>query len=219
MATSRRFRQALWLRTPQAQSCRTSFTLIEVLLALSLATLLVTVTGRIAIQSVMTRQEVMRAVARLEREAALFERLNDDFANMLFGLPGDKTPLMVFGRPRQVLQFSVLSVIPTSEGSLHVIRRPSTVRYRLAGDRQEGSGLDLVREIIDRTGRSAKPVRETVARSVAGFKIEVLCDGKWERKYPPAGQRAAKARAVRVSCRWVGSKQPSTRTFGVEHGR
>lgn len=217
MSVSLTVRDLRALSLSQSHPRRTSFTLIEVLLALSLTALLVAVTGRIAVQAVTTRQSVGNTIVRLEREAGLFERLGADFAAILYVLPSEDPSLMVYGHPRQVLQLSALSPVPSLDESLHLVRRPATVRYRLVEDPHTDKELNLVRETIDLTGQSARPVSETVASQIAGFDVEVLCDDQWTDKYPPRTRRPAPARAVRITCRWSDSEKPVTRTFTLRH--
>ncbi len=194
-----------------------AFTLIEVLLALALTTVVLTVTGQIAVQSLRSRRQAAMAIDRIEREALLFGVLAEDFANIIHTPPGDRAPLMVFGHQRQVLQLSALSSIATLNGDLHLIIRPATVRYRLV--RHGDEMFDLIREVIDSTTPAAKAARETLASNVAGFDVEVLCDGMWGRSFPLSGDSVAAATAVRVSCRWGDKAQTTTRMFLVPHGK
>lgn len=198
--------------------CVSAFTLIEILLALSLTTLVIAVTGQIAVQSILTRDEARRIVNSLERDAHLFHQLSNDFANLLHGLPGDEKAVMVFGSQRQVLQLSALSPMPDREGALHVIRRPATIRYRLDGRQCETTGCDLVREVLDRTRAGARAVRETIATKVAGLKIEVLLEDTWVEKFPPSNGQSGSPLAVRVSCRWL-EMEASTWTLTIPSDR
>ncbi len=208
-----RRRRNLWLRLRRP---RPSFTLVELLAALALTALVVAITGRIALQGVNTRKAVTDLISRLEGEAVVFESLREDFATLLTGLPGDQTPVRVFGAPRQVLQLSTLAAITQGNATLHLVRRPATVRYRLAGEGSE-KGLDLVREVIDRTDAGARPVSETIGRHLASFALEVLAKNKWTTGQPAKDDRPEDVQAVRVTLGLSGG-DPVTRTFVVSSG-
>ncbi len=217
-------------KLPALRSQR-SFTLVEVLVALALTTLVVSLTGRIAVQTLTTRKAVTRIAARLERDAVVLDRLAQDLSNLLPGLPDDKSPLLLLGDRLPVLQLSALTTMPGHDDSLHLTRYPATVRYRLTGRRGEPGGLTLVRETIDRTDRAAIPRRETIATGVKELSMEILTDGDSYSKYPPASGQAsasgyAPARghtldpwAVRVTLRWIDSERSWTRTLPVPHAR
>ncbi len=203
-------------RSPQHVPTRQSaFTLIEVLLALALTTVVLTVTGQIAVQSLKSRRQAAMAIDRIEREALLFGILAEDFANIIHTPPGDRASLMVFGHQRQVLQLIALSSIATLNGDLHLIIRPARVRYRLV--RHGDEKFNLIREVIDSTTPAAPTVRETLASNVADFDVQVLCDGMWERSFPFSGDSVEAATAVRVSCRWGDKAQTTTRMFLVPY--
>lgn len=194
-----------------------AFTLIEVLLALALTTMLVTLTGRITMNSMAARQAAGRIVAELDRETVVFDRLDDDFANILDALPGENSPIKLLGSPRPVLQLSTLSPVGSAVGALHLPRRPARVRYRLKDNRGTDAS-DLVRETIDLTVPGAKPVPETIAVNVASFAVVALHDGEWLRTYLSNRRDSSQATAVRVSLRWLDSKRAYTQTFTVLHG-
>lgn len=202
-------------RFPAALRRQAAFTLVEVLLALALTTVLIGLTGSIAVNSLRTRRYAQGVVRQLDREAYVLARIAEDLADLQCGLPGDASAISVFGTPRQVLQLSVLTAVPSVGYSLHLIRRPATVRYRLVGDRHESAGLRLVRETIDRTRVSARPVRETLSRGLESFRVEVLCDDQWTRSYPENDDETTGPLAVRVTCQWGGAEQEVTRVFLV----
>ena len=65
--------------------------------------------------------------------------------------------------------------------------------------------------MIDLTQVGGTPVPQTVARQVSDFTVEVLCEGTWLKKYPPAENEPAAAVAIRVGCSWDADKV--VRTF------
>ena len=199
------------IRRPSPRPAKRAFTLAEVLLALALTVLMVTVAGRIAVNSVVTRQVATRAVTQVERQAVLFELLREDVAQMLMDLPVDQTALMVFGGERPVLQLTTLAAVPAEAEALHVPKVPATVRYRLVRADPNAPTFDLLREVIDLTQVGGTPVPQTVARRVSDFTVEVLCEEAWTTKYPPAEEEPAVAVALRVGCSWDTDKV--TRTF------
>jgi hypothetical protein len=192
---------------------------VEMLLALALTALVAAVTGRIAVQTLTNQTDVERRARELDREAIVLGQLEEDFAGILLGLPGDAAPVAVFGMPRPVLQLSTLAAIPDPGAALHTVRRPALVHYRLVESHDDPQQLNLVRELIDRTSTSATPAREAIGTRVADFQVEILNKGQWVAGYPPADARLADAQAVRVSLRWSNKPQSTVRTFLVQHAR
>lgn len=195
-----------------------AFTLIEVLLALTLTTLLATLTGRIAVNSFTSRREAMGIVSRIEREAGLVERIEADLASLLPEVAETEPAVLVFGAPKPALQLTVLAADPAAAGCLHTPRLPATVRYRLIRESGREEGFDLIRETVDQTIPRADPVRETVTTRVADFTIEVLHEGQWFDKFPLPEHQEVTLAAIRISCLWLDSPQRLSRTLVVPHG-
>ncbi len=195
-----------------------SFTLIEVLVALTLTTLLFSVAGQVAINALKTRATVRESIAVLEREAVVFEQIATDLANLLRGFPGKKTPIRVFGYPKQVLEIDTLAPVFGLEESLHLVRVPATVRYRLLRHDLDADGFDLVREVIGRTSTAKGLVRETLAAGMTSLGVQVHYDNQWINTYPPADKPQRDPAALRISFRWLETTQTATRTFLVRDG-
>lgn len=196
-------------RSPRA------FTLVEMLLALALTTVLITVTGRIAVQTLESQASFERLRQSSRRANLVFEQLATDVGRLLAGLPGETTPLTLFGTPRQVLQLSDLASTAEESGDLHSALRPATVRYRLSERTDAEGGWRLTREVVDRTALGAVTMRETIAEQVAEFKVEVFSSGAWVTGFAPKESNAPTPAAVRVSVRWNGETESQTRTFLV----
>lgn len=178
-----------------------AFTLVEVLVALTLAALVVTIAGQVAVQTMRLSSQATRLMDGLDRDALIFDALRADFDAITAPI-GEDGPLVVFGQPQQTLQVNVLSSLPSMSAGLHLPRYPCTVRYRLVRPPGRTDEYHLVRETLDRTLLSATPVPETLATNLAGFAVEVLAAGKWQRTYPVAGQPDAQPKLIRVTWTW-----------------
>lgn len=167
---------------------RPAFTLVEVLLALTLTALLVTLTGRIAVQLMASSRTVRGSVAQLERSAALKMQLQEDLGALLSGLPDSHRPVSLAGTPQR-LEFNLLAPVESNQASLHVARRPASVCYRLQTNRNTG-GTELIRESRDLTDRAAALRAELVAEDLESFHVELRCKERWVTHYPEASSKA-----------------------------
>jgi len=194
---------------------RSAFTLIEVLLAVTLTAVLMTMTGRIAVNSAMSASDVEDVVRRIEWEARLFDLLASDVADIIPRHQGDGPSLKVFGTRRQTLELYVLSGVATIEGSIHLARHPMRVRYRLSDESRQDGGYDLVRETVDYTLPGTPPLREIVASGLAELSLEVYRGDQWTTSFAPNKKSESLLRAVRISIRWLGSKSAVSRVFMI----
>lgn len=198
---------------------RSAFTLVEMLLALALTTVVITLSGRITVQTLETQAFLERDGQASRRTSLVFDQLASDLGRLLPGLPGEFTPLTVFGTPQQVLQLSALASTPEEKGDLHDALQPATVRYRLAEKSDSDQGWSLTREVIDRTEPGAVPTREAIAEQLAEFKIEVFSRGAWVTDFAPTESNVPTLTAVRVSLRWTDQSEAQTRTYLVSDAR
>lgn len=194
---------------------RIAFTLVEVLVALALSSLLVGVTGSILVSVVQTRTLVERDIAMRTRVARVFDRIERDVRNVLPASSKEEPSVRVFGSPQQVMQLSVLTGMADDGSSLHQQKHPAVVRYRLVRDTVRRDRRKLVREVIDQTKINAAPVRETVAYGLAQFAIETITDARDSAR--PKNDSRDKPRALRITCRWNDGQTPHTRSFVLEH--
>jgi type II secretory pathway component PulJ len=198
---------------------RSAFTLVEMLLVLALTTVVITLTGRITVQTLETQAYLERDVQSSQRTNMVFDRLISDLSRLLPGLPGEVTPLTVFGTPQQVLQLSALASSFEENAGLHDALRPATVRYRLAEKSDSDGSWSLTREVVHRTASGAVPARETIGEQLAELKIEVFTRGAWVTGFAPTESNVPTPSAVRVSLRWADQADAQTRTFLVFDAR
>ena len=194
---------------------RPSFTLIELLVSLSLAALLVTITGRIAVQTIVVRDEALRIVQRLEREAVIVQTLSTDLRSLLTEVDGSETPLSLKGVSLPVLRLHVLTPIASADGSLHVARRPATVHYRLINNRGGSGGFRLVREVLDKADPRKVTSSEDVATRLAAVTFAVYHAGDWTGRYPPDRGDVEPVVLLRLAIRWIDSDTTTMRLLEV----
>ncbi len=193
---------------------RKCFTLIEVLLAMTLTTVVMTLTGKIAVQTIQARNRVNDILTDHHREALVVDLIERDIRNMLPVLPDDQTSVQLFGAPQQVLQLSVMAAIHDDDASLHLIKQPATIRYRLIRNISGDHRFDLIRETIDRTDAGALPVKETIAANVKEFSVHILSKNKWLKSYPQRDRHLDPPRAVRILLSWNdGNNKSVVRTW------
>lgn len=188
-----------------------AFTLVEVLAALALTGVVCALTGRIAVHLLHVRVEAGRIVHNLEREATIWDCIENDLGNLLQGVSGAEYPLRLYGAPEQTVELVTLAPSSTT-GSLHLARYPATVRYRLVRDAEQR--FDLVRQVADRTGPGQ--YRDTIASELSDFQVQVLIKDQWTEAYPGTN-KALVARAIRFTCSSPDGST-TTRTFPIGGG-
>ena len=172
------------------------------LVALALAGLVVTITGRIAVQSLQTQTFVSRQVRDAQRVAQLDAVLSDDIAHRLTDAD-DPPPVVVTGGSQVVWESFVLAAnLDVDEAALHIARRPSFVRYRLVSADSPANTSNLIREVTDRTNPGAVVRRETIATHLTLFEVQWLLRGAWEASTSADSESLRQAEAVRFQCRW-----------------
>ena len=189
------------------------FTLVEVLAALALTSLLLALAGNIAVSAWSGKAAVERSLARIERDAYLEEMLFRDIQSVVGGL-SENPPLRLDtagGMPQ--LELDVLTTTQEST-SLHVAKYPATVTYKLERKRDPGTST-LLRTVTDRTVANAKPARRQLADDLAELQIALLVKGQWVHEYPSAAGSRDSVKAIRVSWRWVDSSATEVRTWLV----
>ncbi|MEK6674126.1 MAG: prepilin-type N-terminal cleavage/methylation domain-containing protein [Planctomycetota bacterium] len=197
-------------------SCARSFTLVEVLVALALTALLLSIVGPIATGALRSRNAASDIAARIHRESAVIDSLENDLRRLLDGLSEHGSSVRVFGFPQQTLELDVLGVVHEKADALHEALYPSTVRYRLM--RTTDSENNLVRESHDHTNASAKTQRETLASHITLFEVEVFDGRSWLRSFPDPRKSSTKGvQALRIRMAWRNSPEPITHTLGVSH--
>jgi hypothetical protein len=191
---------------------RPAMTLVEVLLALTLATLALTLVGRMTVQTITLRDTVEHHLADKQREAFVLDALQEDLDNALSIKTVGAPRQTIGGEAHQLLQLEVLAAIPVSPEILHEPRLPAIVAYRLMAGNADDQGYKLVRELQDRT-EVDDGTRETLAVGLTNCTIEVLLQDTWKSQYVPERKDSPPPRALRVTLRWPSSAEPVSRLF------
>jgi prepilin-type N-terminal cleavage/methylation domain-containing protein len=189
------------LRT-QIRAKPKAFTLIEVLLALTLTTMLAALTGQVAVQALTTRETVADILQQLDRDDSVLGELKEDLLGLLPSATVDEAPIQLFGTQHQILQLRTISSVPAKDATLHLVRKPAMVRYRLVAGVGTNTPTVLIRELMDRTSPTSIPVRQTLTRNVRQFLIEIFQEEEWVRLYPTGEGKVIAAQAVRVAIEW-----------------
>lgn len=189
---------------------RRGFTLIEVLIALSLAGLVVSVAGRVAVQALRTEKRIHELVASHVKTGRVFESIAADMAGRLEG----SVKLSLDANHRPMIEIDCLAPYPSQ--ALHVPRLPSTVTYRLVRGHTGNRSLRIKRVVKNLTRPGGQLAETTIARDITEFGVTVFQRGRWE---PLSAKLAARLRtpeAFRVTYRLAGVDKAVSRTFLIE---
>lgn len=204
---------------PRARGWRApAFTLVEILVAISLTGLIVAISSRVALQMVETRNTAHRMNAPMERRSALGTLISEDFARILTGPIKDKPALVVVEGSMLVLEFSALAAVSTEEESLHTPLKPCLVRY---WKQQEVNTTyrtyRLERQIIDLTDPARVIAKEPVAGGIEDFGLAIRRKGEWSDAATVSLLDAKEIEAVQVRARWINDPVEWQQTFPIEH--
>ncbi len=158
------------------------FTLIEVLLALVLSGVVISLSGQVAVQTLRIDRSVERQIVSRIRTHHVADAIAADLAAAfddavrLDAVRLDAVRLEVDpnGRPRILI--NCLAARPTD--TPYLTRLPAQVTYRLV--RMDNQRLRLERTVAFLAGDSASAVESTVARDLAVFTVLVWQDQRWQ---------------------------------------
>ncbi len=189
---------------------RRSFTLVELLLALALSSVVAALTGSIAVHMTRVRDKVEETLGVLERKAQLLDGVALDLRRLL----PDADSVRVSPDPHGLLELNALAASHAVD-ALHLPLHPATIRYRL---HEQSTTFDLVREVVDRTAPDAKPRRETVATNLASCRVTVRVRDEWIEAFPHSSRSRLAPTALRVNLTWADGPT-AERTFLLHHDR
>lgn len=205
--------------SPCPKRTRNGFTLVELLASLALAVFVVAITGQVAVQAIVTRDHVSAQIQTQRRIESAWQWIERDLQSLLPAAASKDGVVRVMGKDPQVIEMTVLSDFDGNGDSLHVVRRPAVVRYRLIDNAPNGMRpARLVREIQDITDPAAGMAMRTIATSMSGFSVTALVDNQWIGEDGPLPHKALAMRAIRISLAWDTDDPPQVRTFTIESG-
>ncbi|MCP4589435.1 MAG: prepilin-type N-terminal cleavage/methylation domain-containing protein [bacterium] len=194
--------------SPVGPRRRSGFTLVEVLLALTLTSVVLTLVGRIAVQTVEIHAQAEDYLRLQARQDILFESIAAD----LRARPsGGRVTVRLDANHRPLLQWTTL--VAESGGSLHLARIPATVVYRLVRDGADR--LRMVREVRSLLRRTAPKTTLTVGRDLTEVEVERFDGETWSAVIARAASRKKKRPplALRLSCKWAEHDDAEIRTY------
>jgi len=183
-----------------------AFTLVEVLVALTLTGLVLTLAGRIAVQTITVQNTVEDALHRRARQDFVFDRLAVDLrarsadADLVLRLDANHRPLVEWG-----------ALVSSPGSALHTERTPATVRYRLM--RVADDRLTMVRELRTALQRAPAPVTTTVARNLAQVRVSIFDGRAWSPLTAASRKRKTRPQAFELACRWAADDKWVRRTY------
>ena len=195
--------------------CAPGFTLVEVLLAMSLTGLVFAISGRVVVQMSETRNSVQLRNARAEQRLVLESVISDDFARMLPIEIKNKPPLVVVEGSNLVLELPVLATVLDDEESLHTPLKPCLIRYWK--HREPDANYKIEREIIDLTDPARVIRKVQVASGIEQLNVAIRRKGEWSDLATVTLLDAKEVEAVRILARWDNVPVEWQRTFRIEH--
>ncbi len=170
------------------------FTLLEVLVALTLTAVVLSVGARMAISGLRSEQHATAVIASMDRESALADVLRDDLASLLVL---DEQPCLTLtaGVPQQL---DLTAAAWIDDGSGTGSHRPAHLTYRLVRDRLDAPAR-LVRQTVDLTHPEKPPLEEVVADPVSSWQLDVRHEGGWTRTAAWKGV----PRLIRIEVQWA----------------
>lgn len=153
------------------------FTLLEVLIALTLTAVVLSVGTQMVISGLRSENHAVAIIATMDREGLLADVLRNDLTNLLVL---DEQPCLTLtaGVPPQ-LELVTRTAVETGEAS-GATDRPARVVYRLSRTNMDLPGR-LIRQIVDLTRPEAPPAEETIADGVQSWQVDVWNEGQWTR--------------------------------------
>ncbi|MCC7291867.1 MAG: prepilin-type N-terminal cleavage/methylation domain-containing protein [Phycisphaerales bacterium] len=177
-----------------------AFTLLEVLVALTLTAVVLSVGAQMAISGLRCEQHAAAIAAAMDRESMLEDVLRDDLTSLLV-LDEEPCLRLTVGVPQQ-LELATAVVMEDEESwtSPH----PARVTYRLSRDNPESSSR-LVRQCVDLTRPQKPPIKETLAEGIGSWQVTVWHEGRWA----PTPDKQGTPRLIRIEVQWVDGKAMS----------
>jgi prepilin-type N-terminal cleavage/methylation domain-containing protein len=191
-------------------SPETGFTLVELLLALTLAGLVLTVAARIVVQTLRIERRVEQIRSEQMQRSFPLDRLDADLDARIAGNERISIRLDANHRPR--LEMFCLAAEAGDE--VHAPRVPARVVYRLARTPGNADDLRWIREThpLVRPSRSSDA---TIARGLTGLEVALFDGDRWRELAATSRRSADEPRAIRITLRWRGRDTPASRTYGL----
>lgn len=172
-----------------------AFTLVEVLLALTLTAVVMTLVGRIAVQSLNLTKTIEQQRDEHHRRAYWRDRMDRDLASAIDLSRSVTANLDAHGRPR----IRIMALAADSETVEVASDLPTEVEYRVLRTEDH---LRLVRESRSLLRSQAVVASETLACGMQSIDVEMWIEGTWLPVTNNPGKRQPKPEAIRITVQW-----------------
>ncbi len=197
---------------PRGRNRQRGFTLVEMLAALVLTALVATLTARIVLQTVQAGQAMEQRHRARQRCTYALDRLADDLQARIRGTHERLIELDANHRPR-IMMTSL--VAPPGE-AVFASRVPARVTYRLRQADEEAAGLEWIRQ-TDARVRGVPPTTTLVATGLVGIEAMLFDGHEWTALSAATEPREATPPvALRLTCRWAGDQETTTRVYALQ---
>lgn len=175
-----------------AKRNRGSFTLVEVLLALTLTAAVMTLVARIAVQAQRLSSTVDQQIRDRHRRAYWLAQIDRDMKGAIDAEDSISAELDAHGRP----SIRILTLASDMDSADSAVLEPTEVTYRIL--RQENT-YRMVRESRSMLRGQSVISEETVACGVTSIDVELWIDAAWYELSEFNEKRQPEPEAIRVS--------------------
>ncbi len=184
-------------------------TLVEVMLALSLGSAVVSAAGVVAVQSVQVERSLKSEMLSQWQREQVLRQFESDVRSAL-NSPGKTAPAFRFQEnPGHLVTIASLAQIP-ERNAFSRRRMPSQVTYSLRWDPNDDRYQVLVRSVKDMTQPESQSIEQRLAEDLQEVSIEYFADKKWQAGPIVKSAGNPVIRALRLRCRWAGDDRAET---------
>ncbi len=178
------------------------FTLIEVMLAVLLGSVVVAVTGVITVQSLSIQRAVRSDMVDRWDHVHVFRQFEIDVQSALGGLPEDAPAIRINPEAGTLLVVYGIASMP-GDGSLVRRRLPAKIIYQLEEAPGSSGPFRLVRVVTDLTSAEVSGFRHQLADGIHDATMEQYGANGWT---STLGKEASEdpPTALRLACDWDG---------------
>lgn len=178
-----------------------AFTLVEVMMALMLGSVVVAVCATITVQTAQLQSGVDARIARRWQRQRVGDQFAADVKSVLRGLPSDTNPIVINENDTQILRVFALADIP-SVNLLGSSRTPAEITYRVSAASHETAAKRLIRRVRDLADPQGATYEYVLAEGLEDVRIEQFDNDSWRSKVERREGVPLDPVALRLICTW-----------------
>ena len=182
-----------------------SFTLVEVLLAVVLGSMLLATSSVIAVQCFASRGAVADEVETRWARRRVFDQFEADVTAACTWLPAETAVFEKGEDAGSLLSILALADAPTLQSPFRR-RLPARIVYRVH-EADGGHGRRLIRDVTFLTDPAGLSHRRVVAEGLTSVEIEQFSDTRWSGFGSDERGEAKPTMALRLTCQWADGRE------------